>query len=180
MILVMLQLKSEFLRVDWTTPSQVSTLEPLLGTLLGSPWCPPNHISLSFPIWDSYAWFMNQRIHIFSMKMSWYYVVLGASKVCSWFLTSWVGEERSDSWLKLSQLSVTSPSVLCHLRNDGISACRERIHPLVDTCLFSDLIRQIVTWWERAPGVSVVAEIWLTSSCVLRLLRFVCGLAWPS
>ena len=64
---------------------------------------------------------------------------------CSRFLTGWVGEERSDNWLKLSQLSVTSPLVLYHLRNDGISACGERIHPLVDTCLFSNLIRQVVT-----------------------------------
>ena len=92
-------------------------------------------------------------------------------------MTGWVGEERNDSWLKLFQLSVTSPSVLCHLRNDGILACGEMIHPLVDTCLFSDLIRQVVTLWEGASAVSIVAEIWLTSSRVLLLLRFVCGLA---
>ena len=98
---------------------------------------------------------------------------------CSWFLTSWVGEERSDSWLKLSQLFVTSPSALCHLRNDGTSACGERIHPLVDTSPFSDLIRQVVAWWEGALAVSIVAGTWLTSSRVLHLLRFVCGLAWP-
>ena len=99
---------------------------------------------------------------------------------CFWFLTGWVREERSDNWLKLSQLSITSPLALCHLRNDGILAYGERIHPLVDTCLFSDLIRQVMTWWEGAPAISIVAEIWLTSSRVLLLLRFVCGLAWPS
>ena len=43
----MLQLKLELPRANQITPSQVSTLEPLLGTLLGSPWCPPNHTSSS-------------------------------------------------------------------------------------------------------------------------------------
>ena len=63
---------------------------------------------------------------------------------CSRFLTNWVGEERSDSWLKLSQLSITSTLALCHLRNDRTSTCGGRIHPLVDTCPFSDVIRQVV------------------------------------
>ena len=63
---------------------------------------------------------------------------------CSRFLTNWVGEERSDSWLKLSQLSITSTLALCHLRNDGTLACGEMIHLLVDMCLFSDLIRQVM------------------------------------
>ena len=96
MVLVVLQLESDFLWVDWTTPSLVSTLEPLLRTLLGSPWCPPNHMSLSFPIWGSYAWFMNLRIHIFSMKMSWFYVVSRASEVWSWLLLifDWLGWRR--------------------------------------------------------------------------------------
>ena len=58
-----------------------------------------------------------------------------------------------------------------------MSACGERIHPLVDTCLFSDMIRQVVAGWEGAPAVSIVVGIWLTSSRVLHLLRFVCGLA---
>ena len=111
MILVVLQLESEFPMVDWTTQSQVTTLEPLLGTLLGSPWCPPNRISLNFPIWGSYAWFMNQRIHIFSMKMSWFYVFSGASKVWSWLLLIfyWLGWRRN-KW----QLAEAFPA-FCHI-----------------------------------------------------------------
>ena len=63
------------------------------------------------------------------------------------FLTVCAEEERSNSWQKLfqlSQLSVTSSLALCHLGNDETSACRERIHPLVDTCPFFDLIREVV------------------------------------
>ena len=102
MILVMLLLELELPRAGYVTPSQVSTLEPLLGTLLGSPWCPPNHISLSFPIWGSFAWSMNQRIHVFSMKINWFHVVSGALRALSWLLlTGWAGEERKDRWLKL-------------------------------------------------------------------------------
>ena len=68
-------------------------------------------------------------------------------------LTECAERERSNSWQKLSQLSVTSFLALCHLRNGGTSACRERIHPLVDTCPFSDLIRQVVASWEGALAV---------------------------
>ena len=125
---------------------------------------------------------MNLRIHIFSIKMSWFYVVSGASEVWSWLLLifDWLGWRRK-KWqlVKAFPLSVTSTSALCHLRNDGTSAIGGRIHPLMDTCPFFDLIRKVVAWWEGAPVVSIVAEIWLTSSCVLHLLRFVCGLAWP-
>ena len=63
------------------------------------------------------------------------------------FLTVCAEEERSNSWQKLfqlSQLSVTSSLALCHLGNDETSACRERIHPLVDTCPFFNLIREVV------------------------------------
>ena len=111
MVLVVLQLESDFLWVDWTTPSLVSTLEPLLRTLLGSPWCPPNHMSLSFPIWGSCAWFMNLRIHIFSMKMSWFYVVSRASEVWSWLLLifDWLGWRRK-KW----QLAEAFPT-FCHI-----------------------------------------------------------------
>ena len=107
-VLVMLLLESKFPRVDWTTPSQVSTLEPFLGTLLGSLWCPSNHISLNFSIWGSCAWFMNQKIHVFSMKIDWFQVASRALRALSWlFLTRWAGEERKDSRLKL-------PSFLSH------------------------------------------------------------------
>ena len=111
MILVMLQLESAFPMADWTAPNQVSTLEPLLGTLLGSLWCPPNHNSLSFPIWGSCAWFMNLRIHIFSMKMSWFYVVSGDSEVWSWLLLifDWLGWRRK-KW----QLAEAFPA-FCHI-----------------------------------------------------------------
>ena len=180
MILVVLQLESEFPRTDWTTPSQVSTLEPLLGTLLGSPWCPLNHIFLSFPIWGSCAWFMNLRIQIFIMKMSWFYVVFRSFRgLIMAALDFWlVGLEKKEVTIGWSFPSFLSHHLaLCHLRNYGISAFGERIHPLVDTCIFSDLIRQVMTWWEGASAVSIVAEIWLTSSRGLHLMRFVCGLA---
>ena len=111
LILVMLQLEPELPRADWITPSQVSTLEPLLGTLLGSPWCSPNHISLSFPIWSSYAWSINQRIHVFSMKMNWFQVVSRVLMAWSWLLLvlDWMGWRRKKWQLaKASQLSVTS------------------------------------------------------------------------
>ena len=35
--------------------------------------------------------------------------------------------------VETSQLSVTSPSALCHMRNDGILACEGRVYPLMDT-----------------------------------------------
>ena len=63
------------------------------------------------------------------------------------FLAVCAEEERNNSWQKpfqLSQLSVISFLVLCHLRTDGTSACRERILPLLDTCPCSDQIRQVV------------------------------------
>ena len=110
MILVMLLLESELPRADCITPSQVSILELLLGTLLGYPWCPPNHIFLSFPIWGTCAWFMNQRIHVFSVKINWFQVVSRALMAWAWLLLvldQMGGEERSDSWLKL-------PSFLSH------------------------------------------------------------------
>ena len=155
MILVVLQLESEFPRADWTTLSQVSTLEPLLGTLLGSPWCPPNHISLSFPIWGSCAWFMNLRIQIFSMKMSWFYVVFRSFRglimaALGFWLFGLEKKEVTVGWI--------FPSFLSHQLQLYVT-CGERIHPLVDTCPFSDLIRQVVAWWERAPAVSIVAGI---------------------
>ena len=133
----MLMLKSELPRADCFTPSQVSTLEPLLGTLLGSLWCPPNHISLNFPIWGSCAWFMNPRIHVFSMKMNGFQVVSGALMAWSWLLLvfDWMDWRRKKGQLvEASQLSVTSPSALCHMRNDGILACEGRVYPLMDTC----------------------------------------------
>ena len=140
MILVMLQLESEFPRTDWT-PSQVSTLEPLLGTLLGSLWCPPNHISLNFPIWGSCAWFMNQRIHVFSMKIDWFQVVSGALMVWAWLLLvlDWMGgEERSDNWLKLfsflshpSQLYVTWEMMGFQLVEKGFIPWWTRVYFLI-------------------------------------------------
>ena len=155
MILVVLQLESEFPRTDWTTPSQVSTLEPLLGTLLGSPWCPLNHIFLSFPIWGSCAWFMNLRIQIFIMKMSWFYVVFRSFRgLIMAALDFWlVGLEKKEvtvGWI--------FPNFLSHQLQLYVT-CGERIHPLVDTCPFSDLIRQVVAWWEGAPAISIVAGI---------------------
>ena len=108
MILVMLLLELELPRAGCVTPSQVSTWSPVLGILLGSLWCPPNHISLSFPIWGSCVWYMNQRIHVFSIKMNWFHVASGALRALSWLLlTRWAGEERKDSRLKL-------PSFLSH------------------------------------------------------------------
>ena len=128
-------------RANWTTPSQVSTLEPLLELCWDSLWCPPNHISLSFPIWGSCTWFMNLKIHIFGMKMSWFlcrFIELYWSGNGSFsFLAICADEERSNSWQKpfqFSQLFVTSSLALCHLRNDRTSTCRERILPLLDTC----------------------------------------------
>ena len=45
---------------------------------------------------------------------------------CSWLLLvlDRMGWKRKKGQLaEASQLSITSPSVLCHMRNDGISAC---------------------------------------------------------
>ena len=106
-ILVVLQLESEFHRADWTTPSQVSTLEPSLGTLLGSPWCPPNHISLSFPIWGSWS-----RGYTFLVwKWADFMSFSGASEVWSWLLLifDWLGWRRK-KW----QLAEAFPA-FCHI-----------------------------------------------------------------
>ena len=111
MILVILLLELEFPGANWITSSQVSTLEPLLGTLLGSHWCSPNHISLSFPIWGLCVWSMNQRMHVFSMKMNWFQVVSRVLMAWSWLLLvlDWMGWRRKKWQLaKASQLSVTS------------------------------------------------------------------------
>ena len=130
MILVILLLESKFPRADCITPSQVSNLEPLLGTLLGSPWCPPNHIFLSFLIWGSCAWPMNQRMHVFSMKMNRFQVVSGALMAWSQLLLIFdqMGQRRKKGQLvETSQLSVTSTLALCHMRNDRISTCGGRV-----------------------------------------------------
>ena len=55
----------------------------------------------------------------------------------SWLLLvlDWMGWRRKKGQLaESSQLSVTSPSALCHMRNDGITACEGRIQSLSDTC----------------------------------------------
>ena len=159
MILDMLQLESEFPRADWTTPSQVSTLEPLLRTLLGSPLVPSKQHFPKFPHLGFMCLVHEPENTYFSMKMSWFCVVSGASLVWSWQLwfLDWMSWRRKK--LQLAEAFptfptfVTSPSALCHFRDDGISACGGRIHPLVDTCLSSDLIRHVGTWWEGAPTV---------------------------
>ena len=129
-------------------------------------------------------------IHILSMKMSWFYDVSGASEVWSWLLLifDWLGWRRKKWWLaeaflafyhiNFSFMSLEKWWDFSLWRKDS-SPGGHRIHPLVDTCPFSNLIRQVVAWWEGAPAVSIVAGIWLTSSSVLHLLRFVCGLTWP-
>ena len=48
----------------------------------------------------------------------------------SWLLLvfDWMGwRKKKGQLVEASQLSVTSPSALCHMRNDGILACEERI-----------------------------------------------------
>ena len=48
---------------------------------------------------------------------------------------NWMGWRREKGQLvETSQLFVPSVSALCHIRDDGISACEGRIQPLRDTC----------------------------------------------
>ena len=90
---------------------------------------------------NTYFGYENELIFVSFHELYWYgHGSFGLLIVCA-------EEERNNSWHKLfqlSQLSVTSSLALCHLRNNGTSACRERILPLLDKCPFSDLIRQVV------------------------------------
>ena len=55
----------------------------------------------------------------------------------SWLLLVFdrLGWRRKKGQLaETSQLSVTSLSTLCHMRNDKISACEVRVQLLMDTC----------------------------------------------
>ena len=83
---------------------------------------------------------------------------------------------KKEQLAEASQLSVTSVSTLCHMRNDGISACEGRVQPLWTRGLFWF---DWTSWdlMERSSNCSVVAEIWLVSSRDLQLLGFMCGLA---
>ena len=156
MILVVLQLESEFLRADWTTPSQVSSLEPLLGTLLGSLWCPPNHISLSFPIWGSCAWFMNLRIHIFSMKMSWFFVVFRSVRglimvALDFWLVGLEKKEVTAGW--------SFPSFLSHQ--------------------LQLYVTWFIPWWTRVIFLIWLDKLWLDGRG-LQLFQLLLGFGWPA
>ena len=115
----------------------MSTLEPLLGTLLGSLWCPLNHISLSFPIWvhvlspwtREYTFLVWKWIDFKFFQELWW-----PGHGCSWFLTEWVREERSDSWLKLSsflshhfQLYITWEIIEFQLVEEGFNPWWTRV-----------------------------------------------------
>ena len=84
MILVLLLLESELPKADCVTPSQVSILEPLLGTLLEIPLVPSKPHIAKFLYLGSCAWFMNQKVHIFDMIMSCFPVILEAFMFWSW------------------------------------------------------------------------------------------------
>ena len=160
----MLLLESEFPMADWTTPSQVSTLEPLLGILLGSPWCPLNHISLNFPIWGSCAWFMNQRIHVFSMKIDWFQVVSGALMAWAWLLLvlDWMGgEERSDSWLKLPNFLSHQFQIYVTWEMMRFQLVEEGFNPWGTCVLFW---YDWTSWDLMGRALVVCAEIWLVTS----------------
>ena len=161
MILVMLQLESELPRANCITPSQGSILEPLLGTLLGSPWCPPNHISLSFPIWGSCAWSMNRRIHVFSMKINWFQVVSGALMAWSWLLLvfHWMGwslekKKGTAGWSFLAFCHITF-NFMSHEKWWNFSLWRKGLTPDGHMSSSSDLIRQVGTWWQWAPTIEL-------------------------
>ena len=70
----MLQLQSEFPMADWTIPSHVSTLEPLLRTLLGSPLVPSKphfpkfpHLGFMYLVHEpenTHFWYENELIFV--------------------------------------------------------------------------------------------------------------------
>ena len=160
----------------------MSTLEPLLGTLLGSPWCLPNHISLSFPFgvhmlgpWTREYMFLVWKWSDFKLFQELWELGYGYH----WFLTEWVGEERSDSWLKL-------PSFLSH---------QLQLHVTWEMMKFQLVEEGFNPWWTHVlfwydldklglnrKGLQLFncAGFWLVSSCDLLLLAFVCELGWSS
>ena len=120
-------------------PKPGVNLGALVGTLLGSPLVPSKPHFPKFPhlgfmclvheLENTYFQYENELILCRFMSFTGLFMAALVS------LTERAEGERSNSWQKLSQLSqlsVTSSLALCHLRNDGTSACRERIHPLVD------------------------------------------------
>ena len=132
-------------------PKPSVNLGALAGTLLGSSLVPSKPHFPKFPHLgfmclvhepeNTYFWHENELILVSFHEL--YKSCNGSFS----FLAVCTEEERNNSCQKpfqLSQLSITSFLVLCHLRIDGTSACRERILPLLDTCPCSDQIRQVV------------------------------------
>ena len=65
------------------------------------------------------------------MKINWFQVVLGALLAWSWLLLvlDQMGWRRKKGHLvETSQFFVASLLALCHMRNDGISACEGRVY----------------------------------------------------
>ena len=132
-------------------PKPGVNLGALVGTLLGSPLVPSKPHFPKFPYLgfmclvhepeNTYFWYENELIFVSFHELYW------SGNGSYSFLAMCAEEERNNSWQKpfqLSQLFVTSSLALCHLRTDETSACRERILPLLDTCLCSDQITQVV------------------------------------